>query len=122
MPPRVVAVSSRNSFALWGRSAVLHFNESSALPLIGPDSLVWQFQRFGSSSVSTLTGDSQSYTFSENRQRLVINDVQLTHGGRYMLTARNAAGVSTDFIDLTVYGNSHEINLFYCYIMEYSFA
>ena len=109
MPPRVVAVNSQNSFALWGHTAVLQFNESSALPLISPDSLVWQFQTFGSSSISTLTGNSQSYTFSENRQSLTISNVQRTHGGRYMLTARNAAGVSTDFINLTVYGNSHEI-------------
>ena len=105
VPPRVVAVNSRNSFALWGHSAVLQFNESIALPLIDPDSLVWQFQRFGSSSVSTLDDNNSRLSFSENRQGLTITDVQLTDGGRYLLTARNAAGVSTDFINLTVYGN-----------------
>ena len=89
----------------------LRFNESSALPLINPDNLKWQFQKFRSTTLTTLANNT-GRTFSTDRQSLVINSVRLTDEGRYTLTANNAAGLSKDFINLTVFGNRQRACIF----------
>ena len=119
VPPRVVAISPRQSFVLWDQSVTLQFNETSALPLINPDRLIWQFQRAGSTVMSTLIGDA-SHVFSSNRRSLTITNVRLSDEGVYRLTAENAAGTSTDFINLTIYGNKQLC--IYCLFDHYFFC
>ena len=103
VPPKVRAVISRNSFALWGQRFTISFSETNAIPPIDTANLKWQF--FGSTNGSTLISDANPrYNFSSSRQNLTITNIQLSDAGRYSLIARNPAGISMDFINLTVYG------------------
>ena len=106
VPPRVTAITSRNSFALWGLEFMVSFRETNADPPINPSSLKWRFQNFGSTNSSTLINNADPrYTFSLNRQNLTITNIKLSDAGRYTLTAHNPAGISMDFVNLTVFGN-----------------
>ena len=103
VPPRVSAVERSPSIALWGKNFAIKFSISGDRPKVVLEDIIWKFKSSVNGKTEVINANSR-LNFSDDRETLEINSVQLTDAGTYSFTASNSAGSSSASIAINVLG------------------
>ena len=109
VPPRVTAVNDTSNIVLWGDPFSVTFTISNAQPQVDPDNITWSFVSASSGNSTSLVEDATDrYSFSPDRQTLMISNVLLEDEGRYTMNAENPGGASQASVSVQVRGTIKE--------------
>lgn len=109
VPPEVQPTFNQSQLAFRDRETTLDFSITGASPDVEPADIEWHFEsNHLNLSVVLNATDNDHYYFSENRRSLTIFNLTINDTGRYLLIARNPAGVQSGFIDLNIQGDINQ--------------
>ena len=110
--PAVVLYAAEEVVALEGGYATLQFSIESAYPPVQLSGIRWYFQPTGANysiditQHATLPGNSSTLVYSNDSLSLTIGQITRQADGRFMLSATNSAGTTSNSTNLIVEGKS----------------